>query len=95
MDTGIVAANTDGPMRIIDVHCYPNTKEWLACQQPYVDALGKYWNRSWAAKTEDEVIKDFTDAGVDAVLVAGAMRSAQPAGVREKPSPQESTTYEK
>jgi len=57
-------------MRIIDVHCYPNTKEWIACQQPYVDALARYWNRSWTAKEEDEVIKDFTDAGVEAILVA-------------------------
>jgi len=57
-------------MRIIDVHCYPNTKEWIACQRPYVEALAKYWNRSWAAKNEDEVIKDFSDAGVEAILVA-------------------------
>jgi predicted TIM-barrel fold metal-dependent hydrolase len=57
-------------MRIIDVHCYPNTQEWIACQQPYVDALAKYWNRSWVPKSEDEVVKDFTDAGVEAVLVA-------------------------
>ncbi len=57
-------------MRIIDLHCFPNTKELIACQQPYVDALTKYWNRPWTAKTEDEVVKDFTDAGVDAVLVA-------------------------
>ncbi len=57
-------------MRIIDLHCYPNTKEWIACQQPYVDALAKYWNRSWTPKTEEEVVKEFTDAGVEAVLVA-------------------------
>lgn len=57
-------------MRIIDLHCYPNTKEWIACQQPYVDALAKYWNRPWAPKTEDQVVKEFADAGVEAVLVA-------------------------
>jgi uncharacterized protein len=57
-------------MRIIDVHCYPNTKEWIACQQPYVDALAKYWNRSWTAKSEEDVVKDFADAGVEALLVA-------------------------
>jgi uncharacterized protein len=57
-------------VRIIDVHCYPNTKEWIACQRPYVDALAKYWKREWVAKTEDEVVKDFTDAGVEAILVA-------------------------
>jgi predicted TIM-barrel fold metal-dependent hydrolase len=57
-------------MRIIDVHCYPNTKEWIACQQPYVDALAKYWNRSWTAKSEEQVVDDFTRAGVEAILVA-------------------------
>src|SRR6266852_3103955 len=58
------------PVRIIDLHCYPNTQEWIRCQQPYVDALAKYWNRAWTAKTEDEVVREFTDAGVEAVLVA-------------------------
>src|SRR3984893_7206717 len=57
-------------MRIIDVHCYPNTKEWIVCQQPYLDALAAYWKRPWTPKTEQEVVKDFTDAGVEAVLVA-------------------------
>ncbi len=57
-------------MRIVDLHCYPNTPEWIRCQQPYVDALAKYWNRPWTAKTEDEVVKDFSEAGVEAVLVA-------------------------
>ena len=60
----------DSILRIIDLHCYPNTKEWIACQQPYVDALAKYWNRGWSAKTEEQVVQDFTDAGVEAVLVA-------------------------
>src|SRR3989441_4776776 len=57
-------------MRIIDLHCYPGTKEWIACQGPYVEALAKYWNRGWTGKAENEVIRDFTDAGVQAVLVA-------------------------
>jgi uncharacterized protein len=57
-------------VRIIDLHCYPNTKEWIAAQQPYVDALAKYWDRPWTAKTEEAVVRDFTDAGVEAVLVA-------------------------
>ena len=57
-------------MRIIDLHCYPNTQEWIRCQQPYVDALAKYWNRPWTAKSEEEVVGDFTSAGVEAVLVA-------------------------
>ena len=29
-------------MRIIDLHCYPSTQEWIDCQGPYVDALAKY-----------------------------------------------------
>jgi predicted TIM-barrel fold metal-dependent hydrolase len=57
-------------MRIIDLHCYPNTREWIECQRPYVDALAKYWNREWAPTTEAGVIREFTDAGVEAVLVA-------------------------
>ena len=57
-------------MRIIDLHTYPNTAEWIACQKPYVDALAEYWGRAWTAKTEDEVVADFTAAGVESVLVA-------------------------
>jgi uncharacterized protein len=57
-------------MRIVDLHCYPGTREWIACQGPYVDALAKYWKREWAAKSEAEVVKDFAGAGVEAVLVA-------------------------
>ena len=57
-------------MRIIDLHCYPNTEPWIRCQGPYVEALEKYWNRNWTWKQEDEVVKEFTDAGVEAVLVA-------------------------
>ena len=57
-------------MRIIDLHCYPNTEPWIKCQGPYVDALAKYWNRSWTWKQEDEVVAEFTKAGVEAVLVA-------------------------
>jgi predicted TIM-barrel fold metal-dependent hydrolase len=57
-------------MRIIDLHCYPNTQAWIDCQGPYVKALAEYWDREWVAKEEDEVIQEFTDAGVEAVLVA-------------------------
>jgi predicted TIM-barrel fold metal-dependent hydrolase len=35
-----------------------------------VEALAKYWNRAWTAKTEPEVIEDFKKAAVEAVLVA-------------------------
>lgn len=41
-----------------------------------MEALGKYRNRSWTAKTEDEVIKDFATAGVEAVLVAFDIETA-------------------
>jgi uncharacterized protein len=57
-------------MRIIDLHCYPNTEPWIRCQGPYVEALAKYWNRAWTCKQEDEVVADFAAAGVEAVLVA-------------------------
>jgi predicted TIM-barrel fold metal-dependent hydrolase len=35
-----------------------------------VDALAKYWKREWIPKAEKEVVKDFADAGVEAILVA-------------------------
>ena len=57
-------------MRIIDLHCYTNTQPWLDCQGPYVEALATYWNREWQAKEEDEVVAEFTEAGIEAVLVA-------------------------
>lgn len=57
-------------MRIIDLHCYTNTQPWIDCQGPYVEALASYWNRTWTAKEEDEVVAEFTAAGVEAVLVA-------------------------
>ncbi|MDE1968504.1 MAG: amidohydrolase [Alphaproteobacteria bacterium] len=57
-------------MRIIDLHCYPNTEPWIKCQGPYVDALAKYWKRQWTWKQEDDVVREFAAAGVDAVLVA-------------------------
>lgn len=57
-------------MRVIDLHCYPNTAPWIAAQGPYVEALGKYWGRAWVPKREEEVIAEFRAAGVEAVLVA-------------------------
>ncbi len=57
-------------MRIIDLHCYPNTEPWIRCQGPYVEALAKYWKRNWTWKQEDEVVEEFAAAGVEAVLVA-------------------------
>ena len=57
-------------MRIVDLHCYPNTEPWIKSQGPYVEALAKYWNRAWTAKTEEAVIEEFKQAGVEAMLVA-------------------------
>ena len=57
-------------MRIIDLHCYPNTDPWIKAQGPYAEALSKYWNRSWTAKAEAEVIEDFKKAKIEALLVA-------------------------
>jgi len=63
-------------MRKIDLHCYPNTDPWIAAMAPYVEALAKYWNRSWTAKTGEAVIQDFTAAAVEAVLVAFDIETA-------------------
>jgi predicted TIM-barrel fold metal-dependent hydrolase len=57
-------------MRIIDLHCYPNTEPWIKSQGPYVEALAKYWNRAWTARSETEVIDEFKQFAVEAVLVA-------------------------
>jgi uncharacterized protein len=57
-------------MRIIDLHCYPNTEPWIKSQGPYVEALEKYWNRAWTAKSEPDVIEEFKKFAVEAVLVA-------------------------
>jgi len=57
-------------MRIIDLHCYPGTQSWIDAQGPYVEALARYWNRPWVAKSEDEVVKDLTGAGAEVCLVA-------------------------
>ena len=57
-------------MRIIDLHCYPNTQKWIDCQGPYVKALAEYWGRDWQAKTEEEVVAEFKEFQVDALLVA-------------------------
>ena len=42
-------------MRRIDLHCYPGTPEWIASQGPFVEALGKYWNKPWVGRSESEV----------------------------------------
>ena len=63
-------------MRKIDLHCYPNTDPWIKAQGPYVEALAKYWNRSWTAKSEDAVLAEFKAAGVEPVLVAFDIETA-------------------
>ncbi len=57
-------------MRRVDLHAYPGTSEWITSQGPYVEPLGRYWNKQWKAKTEDEVVADFRAHGIEAVLVA-------------------------
>ncbi|HWP28469.1 MAG TPA: amidohydrolase family protein [Chloroflexota bacterium] len=57
-------------MRIIDLHAYPGTEPWIKSQGPYPEALAKYWHHEWVPKTEEEVIQDFTRAGVEVLLVA-------------------------
>jgi predicted TIM-barrel fold metal-dependent hydrolase len=57
-------------MRVIDLHCYAGTQAWIDSQGPYVAALAKYWKRAWAPKSEDDVVAEFTAAGVEACLVA-------------------------
>jgi len=63
-------------MRIVDLHCYPGTQAWITSQGPFVEALATYWKRDWVAKTEDEVVAEFRQAGVEAVLVAFDIESA-------------------
>jgi predicted TIM-barrel fold metal-dependent hydrolase len=62
-------------MRIIDLHCYPNTQEWIDCQGPYVDALATYWKREWRAKPERQVAAEFKEHGIEACLVALDLRT--------------------
>ena len=57
-------------MRRVDLHAYPGTAKWIASQGPYVEPLGRYWNKHWTAKTEDQVVTDFREHGIEAVLVA-------------------------
>ncbi len=57
-------------MRIIDLHAYPATEPWIRSQDPYPEALARYWHHAWTPKTEEQVIQDFTAAGVETVLVA-------------------------
>ncbi len=57
-------------MRIIDLHCYPHTQRRIDFQGPYFRALAEYWNRDWQAKKEEEVVAEFKEFEIDAVLVA-------------------------
>jgi predicted TIM-barrel fold metal-dependent hydrolase len=57
-------------MRRVDLHAYPATEPWVRSQDPYPEALAKYWHHAWTPKSEDEVIQDFTTAGVEVIMVA-------------------------
>ncbi|HWG60427.1 MAG TPA: amidohydrolase family protein [Streptosporangiaceae bacterium] len=56
-------------MRRVDLHAYPGTAEWIASQGPYVEPLGRYWNKRWTAKPELDVVQDFGAHGIEAMLV--------------------------
>lgn len=56
-------------MRIVDLHAYPGTEPWIRSQDPYPAELAKYWHHAWEPRGEAQVIQDFTDAGVEPVLV--------------------------
>ncbi len=62
-------------VRIIDLHCYPNTKEWIACQQPYVDALAQCTGAA-AGYEKTRMLQGLPSASVEAVLVAARPRAA-------------------
>ncbi|MGH3421397.1 MAG: amidohydrolase family protein, partial [Streptosporangiaceae bacterium] len=57
-------------MRRVDLHAYPGTAEWIASQGPYVEPLSRYWKKHWTAKTEEQVVADFREHGIEAMLVA-------------------------
>ncbi len=57
-------------MRRIDLHCYPGTDVWIRSQGPYVAALEKYWSKPWVPRSEEAVVAEIREAGVEAVLVA-------------------------
>jgi predicted TIM-barrel fold metal-dependent hydrolase len=63
-------------MRRIDLHCYPNTEVWIRSQGPFVEALAKYWKREWTWKSEEQVVQEFTSAGIEPILVAFDIESA-------------------
>jgi predicted TIM-barrel fold metal-dependent hydrolase len=54
----------------VDLHAYPGTEPWIRSQDPYPEALAKYWHHAWTPKTEEQVVQDFTAAGVEVVMVA-------------------------
>ena len=64
-------------MRIIDLHCYPGTQEWINSQGPYPAELARYWKREWVGKSEDAVIQEFTTAGVQADGADSTRRNAR------------------
>jgi uncharacterized protein len=39
-------------MTRVDPYCYPGTDVWITSQGPYAEALGKYWGRTWPARSE-------------------------------------------
>jgi len=60
----------DDVVRIIDLTATPTPKEWIACQQPYVDALAKYWIVPGRRRRKPTWCRNSPAGGVEAVLVA-------------------------
>lgn len=57
-------------MRRIDLHCHPATQEWFDAIKTFADALRTYWDRPWEPLSEEQVVADLRESGVEAVIVA-------------------------
>lgn len=57
-------------MRVIDVHCHPSTSQFYKTMRPYIEPLEKYWKESFRVRTEEAMIQEFVDAGVQVLLIA-------------------------
>ena len=89
-------------MRVIDLHCYPNTEPWIRCQGPYIEALAKRFPadpksdlRAAAEQYRDtmrDVVKRFPDDLDAATLFAEAGMNVHPWGLwRQDGTPEQGT----
>lgn len=56
-------------MQVIDVHAHPTTDAFCKTFKPYVEALERYWKSSFRVRTEEEMVQEFLDAGVQVFMV--------------------------